>query len=294
MSQQDVVSVQDLQTLVDNLRGPRGEPGLDGMDGRTGPRGEKGSQGPPGPRGPQGQDGKDGKDGRDGKDGARGETGPAGAPGQCKCKCPSHGGGGHQSHAPPHPTPVCARWIQSNGVPSCMIGKNGDLYIDTSKGDVYQKWDGKWGEPFMSFGSIRNMQVLVTGAGNPNLTAEAGILCLNGQQFNNGVITADTNGAGNRSINLPAVNTVAPGSRITVHRTGTVDSDQVLIQAQAGDEIRGASITRLGAFNLISGNIVTSDTLFGAYSSIVLVAVNDATSPLGEHWAVEGMAFAFN
>ncbi len=72
----------------------------------TGPQGEKGETGDTGPQGPAGEDGKDGQDGEDGQDGAT--------------------------------------WLTGTTAPTSEQGKDGDLYLNTTTLDVYQKKNGAW------------------------------------------------------------------------------------------------------------------------------------------------------
>lgn len=38
-------------------------------------------------------------------------------------------------------------WYTGAGAPSAGLGANGDLYLNTSNGDIYQKAAGSWGSP---------------------------------------------------------------------------------------------------------------------------------------------------
>ena len=74
-----------------------------------GEKGDQGEQGLPGEKGDKGDPGKDGENGKDGEDGKDGSL-----------------------------------WLTGNGFPSSSIGKEGDMYLDTSNGDVYQKTSTGW------------------------------------------------------------------------------------------------------------------------------------------------------
>jgi hypothetical protein len=89
-------------------QGPRGDTGQQGLQGLTGATGEQGQQGLPGPKGDKGDPGTNGTDGA---------VGPAGANG--------------------------ATWTAASGLPT-VGGKDGDLYLDTLNGDVYQNAQGTW------------------------------------------------------------------------------------------------------------------------------------------------------
>lgn len=85
-------------------QGPQGETG------ETGPQGAVGPKGDTGPQGPAGQSG--------GEQGEQGETGPAGEDGSV--------------------------WYTGAGIPATAVGVDGDLYLNTNTGDVYQKASGAW------------------------------------------------------------------------------------------------------------------------------------------------------
>ena len=38
-----------------------------------------------------------------------------------------------------------AKWFPDEGAPSDSVGANGDMYLDVTSGDVYQKAAGTWG-----------------------------------------------------------------------------------------------------------------------------------------------------
>lgn len=83
--------------------------------------GSVGPQGPAGPTGATGPQGPQGPAGATGATGATGPQGPAGIDGE--------------------------RWYTGAGAPSAGTGANGDLYLNTSNGDVYEKISGSWGSP---------------------------------------------------------------------------------------------------------------------------------------------------
>ena len=72
-------------------------------------KGEKGDKGDTGPAGATGETGPKGDKGEDGKDGIDGST-----------------------------------WLTGSGLPSSSLGKEGDMYLNTTNGDVYQKEDNTW------------------------------------------------------------------------------------------------------------------------------------------------------
>ena len=105
-------------------KGDKGDKGDTGNTGATGPQGPQGIQGvkgdtgDTGPQGPQGLTGATGPQGPQGPTGPTGATGPAGADG--------------------------AKWFSGSGAPSGALGVNGDLYLNTVNGDLYQKASGTW------------------------------------------------------------------------------------------------------------------------------------------------------
>jgi hypothetical protein len=98
--------------------------GCAGSDGRDGRDGADGATGDTGPSGKDGADGTDGATGATGKDGAPGMDGATGSDG-------SDGADGSDI-------------LQGTGAPAAGAGKDGDLYIDTTSRDVYQKGNGTW------------------------------------------------------------------------------------------------------------------------------------------------------
>jgi len=103
--------------------GRDGRDGTDGADGATGPSGKDGKDGLDGSMGLPGKDGADGEDGTDGSDGKDGADGEDGAD--------ADGAAG-------------GAILQGAGAPGAGVGANGDLYLDTTSHDVYQKTNGTW------------------------------------------------------------------------------------------------------------------------------------------------------
>lgn len=101
--------------------------GGDGRDGRDGADGAKGDAGPSGKDGADGVDGTDGAKGENGKDGVNGADGVKGADG-----------------APGMDGIDGSSILQGAGAPAAGTGKDGDIYIDTTSRDVYQKTNGTW------------------------------------------------------------------------------------------------------------------------------------------------------
>lgn len=104
--------------------GPTGDTGATGATGPNGAKGSVGSQGITGATGPTGTTGSNGTPGTNGATGATGPTGGTGGTG-------ATGATG-------------ANWYTGSGVPSSGIGNEGDLYLDGTTGDVYEKIGGVW------------------------------------------------------------------------------------------------------------------------------------------------------
>ncbi len=102
-----------------------GTPGPPGPPGATGPAGPQGEPGPagapstvPGPIGPKGDKGDKGGKGDTGNTGATGAKGDPGQNGE--------------------------KWWTGAGAPAAGLGATGDLYLNTTNGDVYDKATGAW------------------------------------------------------------------------------------------------------------------------------------------------------
>lgn len=94
-------------------------PGPPGATGPTGPTGSTGSTGPTGSTGATGSAGATGSTGSTGPTGPTGATGAAGARG--------------------------SDWYQGSGAPGTITGQaNGDFYLNTANGDVWELISGAW------------------------------------------------------------------------------------------------------------------------------------------------------
>jgi len=103
--------------------GPQGIQGVPGPTGPTGPKGDTGSQGLTGPAGVQGDPGIQGPAGPQGLPGNTGAQGPAGATGA---------------------TGQAEGWISGTANPVAGTGLDGDWYLNTVTGDVFEKSAGAW------------------------------------------------------------------------------------------------------------------------------------------------------
>jgi len=164
--------------------GPAGPQGIRGPTGLTGPAGADGADGATGPQGPAGLTGPAGADGVDGVDGADGSVwrSGAGAPAASlgvdgdfyldtdtgdvyrkaagtyatvdNIQGPTGATGPQGPQGPQGPTgPTGAAgadgadgsvWHSDTGVPSIFLGADGDFYLRTDTGDVYEKASGTW------------------------------------------------------------------------------------------------------------------------------------------------------
>ena len=95
-----------------------------GIQGEQGPQGIQGPQGEQGIQGPQGVPGQTGATGPQGVPGQTGATGPQGPEGQ--------------------PGADGSVWHTGWAVPLNTLGKNGDMYLDNTSRDYYQKVNGVW------------------------------------------------------------------------------------------------------------------------------------------------------
>lgn len=98
--------------------------GCAGSAGSDGKDGQDGDDGAPGATGPAGMNGKDGARGDDGAPGTNGADGVDGAPG-------SDGADGTSVRS-------------GTGAPAAELGNVGDVYIDSTTGDLYAKGEGGW------------------------------------------------------------------------------------------------------------------------------------------------------
>lgn len=122
--------------------GPAGPEGPEGPEGPAGPQGIQGIQGPPGEQGEQGPPGEDGAQGLQGIQGEVGPQGPQGEEGEIGPQGPAGTNGTNGTNgADGAPGSV---WRDGSGVPSNGLGINGDYYLDTATGDVYEKIAGAY------------------------------------------------------------------------------------------------------------------------------------------------------
>lgn len=161
------------------LKGDKGDTGAPGAKGDTGPAGPQGVQGIEGPTGAQGPAGNDGVDGskiysgagapstihNDGDfyfDNSTGDyyeqtSGSWGSPvGNLMGPTGATGPQGPQGIQGPAGTDGTdgtngAKWYEGAGAPS-TVHNDGDFYLDTSNGDVYEQVSGSWGT---AVGNIR-------------------------------------------------------------------------------------------------------------------------------------------
>ena len=99
----------------------------DGQDGAAGAKGEKGDAGEAGPKGEKGDKGETGAVGPKGDQGIQGERGQDGAQG-----LPGQNGRDGKDI------------LNGTNTPTAQDGKDGDIFINTTTGDVLVKKDGTW------------------------------------------------------------------------------------------------------------------------------------------------------
>lgn len=116
---------------VGRIQGPQGEKGDKGDPGNTGPTGVTGPTGPTGATGPQGEQGEQGPKGEQGIQGPQGIQGITGPQGETGPIGPT-GLTGSQG-------PTGTVWIVGSSAPQfTTVGRIGDLYLNTSNGDLYR------------------------------------------------------------------------------------------------------------------------------------------------------------
>ena len=145
--------------------GPIGPQGLQGIQGPAGPAGAQGLPGIQGPAGAQGATGPQGPAGATGAQGLQGIQGPAGAQGATGAQGPA----GATGYTP--------NFITGSGVPSSGTGNNGDLYLNSSTGDLYgPKSSGSWGSIVANIKGATGAQgpTGATGAQGPTGTVSGG------------------------------------------------------------------------------------------------------------------------
>jgi hypothetical protein len=118
---------------IDVIEGPPGPSGPTGSTGATGSTGPQGVKGDTGDTGPTGETGPTGPQGIQGVKGDTGDTGPVGPTGAT--------GAAGAAGAAGTPGTV---WRNGSGVPSNSLGVDGDYYLRTSNGDVYQRSSGTY------------------------------------------------------------------------------------------------------------------------------------------------------
>jgi len=152
-------------------QGPAGPQGIQGIQGGQGIQGVAGTDGQDGQDGAPGQDGQDGAPGQDGQDGAPGQDGADGlgwtngsynpatgivtftsddglgfSTGDLRGTDGNDGEDGLPGQDGADGTDG-STWITGSTTPNDTLGLDGDLYLNTTNGDVYEKVSGTWGSP---------------------------------------------------------------------------------------------------------------------------------------------------
>lgn len=110
-----VIVLSTIVAVATGCGGSKGDAGPAGARGDAGPAGPKGDTGPAGPKGDAGPSGP------------QGAAGPAGSPGDA-------GTAGKNG----------TTWLTGSSAPNAANGADGDLYLDTTTGELYQKQGGAW------------------------------------------------------------------------------------------------------------------------------------------------------
>lgn len=128
--------------------GPRGRPGADGQDGQDGQPGKRGPKGDKGDKGDPGEPGEDGQDGQPGKRGPKGDKGDKGDPGQDGADgddgAPGAAGAPGKRGPKGDPGEDGLSVYQGKGAPKASLGVDGETYLNSGNGDLYQKRTGAW------------------------------------------------------------------------------------------------------------------------------------------------------
>jgi len=89
---------------------------------------------------------------------------------------------------PVGPTGAASTWYTGAGVPGVGLGADGDMYLDTSNGDVYQKVAGSWGVPIENIAGVPGPNTVTTST-TTNIT---GVLSGNGTNVLAALASANT------------------------------------------------------------------------------------------------------
>ena len=125
-------------------QGATGQGGLQGPVGPAGPQGEQGLAGPQGEQGPAGEQGVQGIQGEQGPQGPQGPAGPAGTDGAANNDIYKKASGAWVKETNIAAGANGATWLSGSGAPGSSLGNDGDYYLDTDTGDVYNKATGTW------------------------------------------------------------------------------------------------------------------------------------------------------
>ncbi|WP_298298943.1 hypothetical protein, partial [Hydrotalea sp.] len=142
------------------ITGATGTNGATGQTGATGNTGQTGTTGQTGAAGATGSSGATGQSGATGPQGATGAQGLQGIQGITGVTGPTGNNG--------------ASILSGNGTPANSLGNNGDIYIDISTGNIYQKSGGVWVNIGLSFKGITGATGVTGATGTNGVTGVTG------------------------------------------------------------------------------------------------------------------------
>ena len=188
-----------------------------------------------------------------GPTGATGATGPTGPTGLT-------GGAGTNGYT----------WYSGSGTPSSGTGVNGDYYLKTSTGDVYNKSAGAWGSP------IENLvgPTGATGAAGPNsVTSGTTTSAISGLLWANGTTVTSPIGADVSMNSHKVTNVTDPASAQDAATKHYVDG--IATGVNTGDQNTFTSVVVSGQTTVTAGS--TTQALTIAAGSNVTVTTNNST-----------------
>jgi hypothetical protein len=165
---------------------------------------------------------------------------------------------------PAGPTgPAGSKWYEGASVPSNSLGLNGDFYLNTANGDVYEKMSGSWGSPIMNLVGPTS----VTGSGTADeVTVWNGVSTVYGSSF----LKWDNV---NKVLNIGTVPTFFPGT--------------VLQGTNSLDESVQFNIQNTSATSNASSDIIATADNGSNLSNFIDMGINgSAYSVVG--WSING------
>ena len=203
-------------------------------------KGEKGDKGDTGPAGATGETGPKGDKGEDGKDGIDGST-----------------------------------WLTGSGVPSSTLGKEGDMYLNTTNGDVYQKESTGW-----------SLKMNIKGEDGED--GEDGKDGLNGSSGSKGETAwSNTILPSSNGYVIPSVGSGVKGTKFTLK--AYPDTNYYLKSLELFD--KSGNITTPSYSLDETTNVVVSEEVSMVEGGYVISATFESTSSLGTTGYVDGKKY---